>query len=333
MVTMREVADKAGVSSATVSHVINDTRYVSEAVRQKVLAAMEEMGYSPNVLARSLRMGKTNTIGLILPDSSNPFFAEIGRTIEATAFKRGFNVILCNTEGNIEKEYFYLDILSKKQVDGVIFVATGDSPNSLHLLEKNRLPFVLVDREVKDFIGNMVVTDNYRGGYIATEHAVKLGHKKIAFITGPSNVTPSFQRKLGYLDVLKDNSIEYKPELTYKGDFHPESGRLATHYFLDLQNPPTVIIASNDLEAIGVIRGVFECGKKVPDDVSVIGFDNIELASYVTPRLTTINQPKVEIAETAMTLLINTMTNKVDSSQSVCLKTTLIARESSGVCK
>jgi len=333
MVTMRDVAKKAGVSSATVSHVINGTRYVSDSVREKVLMAMDETGYRPNVLARSLRMGKTNTIGLILPDSSNPFFAEIGQAIEGAAFEQSFNIILCNTDNDIEKEYLYLDILSKKQVDGIIFVATGDSPNSLHLLEKHRMPFVLVDREVKDFSSNTVVTDNYQGGLIATEHAIELGHTNIAFITGPSNVTPSAQRKLGYYDALKNNGIQYRDELSYKGDFHPESGRLAAHHFLGTKNPPTAIIASNDLEAIGVIRGVYECGKRVPEDITVIGFDNIELSSYVTPRLTTIDQPKIKIAESAMKLLINTISKDGEDSPKVCLKTSLVIRESSGVCK
>ncbi|MDQ2690439.1 MAG: LacI family transcriptional regulator, partial [Chloroflexota bacterium] len=186
MATIREVAESAGVSYATVSHVINNTRVVSQETRERVLAAMSALDYRPNALARSLRQGKTNTLGLVLPDSANPFFAEISRSIEDEAFKKGYSVFLCNTELDTQRELFYVDVLSKKQVDGIIFVAAGDQADSLDYLVQRNLPVVMIDRDVPNVEVDAVLTDHRLGGYLATRHLLELGHTRIACIAGPS---------------------------------------------------------------------------------------------------------------------------------------------------
>lgn len=328
MTTIREVAERAGVSLTTVSHVINNTRFVSEEKKLRVQEAMQELNYRPNALARSLRSGKTHTLGLILPDSSNPFFADIGRSLEATAFDLGFSVILCNTEGDPSREEFYVDVLSKKQVDGMIFVATGDQANSLNLLLEENIPVVVVDRCFPEIEVDTVITDNRLGGQLATQHLIELGHKRIACITGPSNLTPSAERVTGYQEAVEEAGIALDPALIMQGDYHPKSGQNVTSAMLKLKNPPSAIFACNDLMAIGAMRAVVAAGLRVPEDISIIGFDDIELARYSTPPLTTIAQPILEIGSEAARLMVDRIKDEKLLPQQIVLPTRLVLRES-----
>ena len=331
MATIQEVAKKAGVSSTTVSHVINTTRFVSEETRQRVLGAMEELGYRPNYLARSLRRGETHTLGLILPDSANPFFAEIAHSIEDIAFLKGYSLILCNTEGDLEKERLYVEVLSNKQVDGMIFVAAGAQTDSLKELLRLGTPLVIVDRDLsKDLDVDTVITDNRQGGYKATHRLIDLGHRRIACITGPSNLTPSAERVSGYLDALIESGISGDEQMIVRGDFHPRSGSEATRHLLGLENPPTAIFACNDLMAIGVISAASESGYPVPDKLAVIGFDDIELASLTNPPLTTIAQPKAEICKTAIHLLLERINVRAKQAQRILIPGKMIIRASCG---
>jgi LacI family transcriptional regulator len=300
---MKEVAERAGVSLTTVSHVINQTRFVSEGVTSRVKAAMQELDYRPNELARSLRRGQTNTIGLILPDSSNPYFAEIGQAIESYAYDSSYSVILGNTSGKIEKEDHYIDVFLTKQVAGIIFVAAGAQTSAVKDLLIHNFPVVLVDRDLDDIQVDAVLLDNYHCGYMATEHLIKLGHQCIGLVSGPFNLTPSAERIVGYKDALNDAGLECDDKLMIKGNFNPKSGYEAANELLTLPNRPTAIFAMNDLMAIGVIRAVHEQGLKVPDDLAIVGFDDIELASYTIPPLTTIAQPTKGISQQAVELL------------------------------
>jgi len=329
MTTIREVAERAGVSTTTVSHVINNSRYVSEATRTRVLNAMNALNYRPNVLARSLRSGKTQTLGLILPDSSNPFFAEVGREVEATAFQQGYSVILCNSEGNQDKEDFYVNVLCNKQVDGIIFVATGYPLESLCFLQGRKIPVLVVDRNLPDFNVDAVLTDNLLGGYQATRHLLELGHRRIACISGPLNGTPNAERVVGYRKALSEYGIEADPDLVQVGDYHPESGWRATAQFLSSSFPPTAIFACNDLMAMGAIRALNTAGLLVPHHVAVVGFDNIELSKYCSPPLTTVAQPIEKIGSLAASILIDRIDQRHDEPQRVLLPTELIVRESS----
>lgn len=330
MTTIREVAEKAGVSFTTVSHVINNTRFVSEETRERVLAAMEELHYRQNALARSLRSGKTHTLGLILPDSSNPFFADIGRSVEAAAFELGYSVILCNTESDLHREQLYVDVLSKKQVDGVIFVATGDQANSAELLVSLNLPVVLVDREILGIGLDSVLADNCQGGMLATNHLIQFGHRRIACITGPSYLTPSAERITGFSQAMEAAQIKVEDSYLLRGDFHSESGYTCTRQLLSLPEPPTAIFSCNDLMAIGVLRAAAEAGLRLPQDLSIVGFDDIELASYTSPPLTTISQPIGEIGRIATHLLVDRMEDKTLSPRREILPPKLIVRGSTG---
>ncbi len=326
MPTIREVASRAGVSPTTVSHVINNTRFVSAEARQRVLDAMAELNYRPNVLARSLRRGETRTLGLILPDSANPFFAEIARAIEDAAFSAGYNVILGNSENELAKEQVYVDVLVNKQVDGLIFVATGDHSPSLEHLTRNGLPVVVVDRRLSNLDVDTVLTDNLQGGLSAARYLLNLGHRRIACITGPSNLTPSAERVIGYRRALEEHGLPVEENLIRKGDFHPRSGYHAAVELIRSQPPPTAIFICNDMMAIGALRALSEAGLRVPQDCSLIGFDDIELASFITPPLTTIRQDKAALAEAAVTLLLERIAEPDLPARTRILPTQLIER-------
>ncbi len=330
MSTIREVAARAGVSPTTVSHVVNNTRYVSAELRARVLAAMDELGYRPNALARSLRRGETHTLGLILPDSANPFFAEIGRSIEASAFSLGYNVILCNTEGDLSKESLYVDVLLEKQVDGMIFVAAGDRSDALQVVLQQELPIVVVDRDLAGVQLDTVLNDNHQGGYLATRHLINLGHQRIGCISGPSHLTPSAQRVTGYKQALSEAGLTIDASLILRGDFHPQSGREAALELLAYPNRPSAILACNDLMAMGVLRAAAECGLEVPRHLAVVGYDDIELASYTNPPLTTIRQPKREIGRRAVEMLIERINDRNLPPRRALYPATLIVRGSCG---
>ncbi len=328
MVTIREVANLAGVSSTTVSHVVNKSRFVSEEVRLRVLAAMKELGYRPNALAQSLRSGYTHTIALLLPDSANPFFAELGRAIEKEAFKVGYNIILCNTEADFEKEDIYIDVLMKKQVDGVVFCSVGSRTDSFRELSSLKLPVVVLDRELSEINMDTVVCDNRQGGYLATRHLLELGHRRIGCISGPSQITPSAERVTGYKAALEEVGVPFDEGLVIRGDFHPETGLLATRTLLKLAKAPTAVFSCNDMMALGILRAAAELGASVPGDISVVGYDDIELASYSIPSLSTICQPKEEISGTVVRLLLERIANKELGARRIVLPVSIIVRQS-----
>lgn len=328
MTTIREVAESAGVSYATVSHVINNTRVVSQETRERVLAAMAALNYRPNALARSLRQGKTNTLGLVLPDSANPFFAEISRSIEDEAFRKGYSVFLCNTELDTQRELFYVDVLSKKQVDGIIFIAAGDQADSLDFLLRESMPVVMIDRDVPNVEVDAVLTDNQLGGFLATHHLIELGHKKIACIAGPSSITPSAERIIGYRSALEQAGIPYDEDLVLRGDYHAQSGLEVTQSILKMDPRPTAIFALNDLMALGALRAAAEAGFSIPRDLAVVGYDDLELTHFTNPPLTTIAQPKKEVAVQAVNLLVDRISRKSRPPIRVVLPPELVVRRS-----
>lgn len=329
MATIRDVAKRAGVSITTVSHIINESRFVSQTTAERVLRAMQELHYQPNALARSLRSKHSHTLGLVLPDASNPFFAEVARGLEDYAFDHGYNVLFGSSDGNLQRERDYLRVFLEKQVDGLIFVAAGESTENIRELQAEHLPLVVVDREFRQVTADYVIADNYRGGYLATEHLINLGRHVIACITGPSTVTPSADRVTGYRDALKAHGIRYCERLVRRGDFTAASGFRAMQSLLTHAEPPTAVFACNDLMALGVLCAATKAGLRVPDDVAVVGFDDIALACLSSPPLTTIQQPKAEMGRLASELLIARIEGRApDAPQRCLLQTRLIVRES-----
>ena len=328
MATVQQVAERAGVSAATVSHVTNNTRFVSPELRARVHAAMDELDYRPNALARSLRRGETRTLGLIVPESSNPFFAEVAQAVELAAFDRGYSVILCNSEGSPTKERLHLDVLLTKQVDGVILMSTG-AEDALSQLVSGTIPIVIVDRDMPNMETDLVLADNRHGGYLATRHLIGLGHRRIGLISGPPGITLSEQRISGYMGALAEAGLAPDDTLLTHGDFHFESGRSGALILMNRPDPPTAVFACNDLMAIGVRRAAAEIGLQVPEDLSVVGFDDIQLASFTTPSLTTVAQPKAEMGRQAVRLLLGRMADRNAPAIRLVLLPDLVMRESS----
>jgi len=325
---MRDVAERADVSVTTVSHVVNETRHVSDELRARVQEAMDALGYRPNRLARSLRCGETHTIGVIVPDISNPFFAEVARGIEDTSFARRYSVILCNSDGDLEKELFYTGVLTSKQVDGILFVAAGMSTGRIRKLQEERVPVVVVDREIPDVSVDEVLIDNIRGGGAVTRHMIELGHRRIGCITGPSDLTPSAERVTGYCRALQEAGLPVDEEIILRGDFRYEGGYRAGRQLLGRDDTPSAVFACNDLMAVGVLRAAREMGYRVPADLSVAGFDDVRLASFASPALTTVAQPKYDMGVLATELLLGRMEDHDRPPRHRLLETRLIVRRS-----
>ncbi len=328
MATIKDVAERAGVSVTTVSHVLNETRYVSPELAARVWEAVEALDYQPNAVARSLRRKRTHTLGMIIPDNSNPFFAEVARGIEDVCFDLGYNVILCNSDQTSHKERRYIDLLTEKRVDGIVFVATGDRAEHLETVLARRVPVVVIDRELQDIQCDRVLTDNRAGGRQATEHLIRRGCRRIACIAGPSDVTPSWERVWGYQDALAAAGLPFDEHLVRRGDFQAASGYAAMRELLALPNPPTGVFACNDMMAIGAICAISEAGLAIPDDIAVVGFDDIALASYTNPPLTTVAQPRQEMGRLAAELLIERISNRGRPPQRRLLQTRLVIRQS-----
>ncbi|TIN62892.1 MAG: LacI family transcriptional regulator, partial [Mesorhizobium sp.] len=277
MTTIADVARYAGVSVATVSHVMNRTRHVEPETAERVRAAITALRYSPNSLARSLRRGETKTIGLLLPDNSNPFFASVARQIEDAGFVAGYTVILCNSDGSAEKEERYLSVLMAKQIDGLIFAGSSDHARVFSHLSA-ALPAVLLDREIHSVHVDSVLVDHDHGGYLAGRHLVGLGHSKIGVIGGPRDSSSSPARLRGFTRALAEAGIDLPASWVVDSDYHFAGGRLAMERLMAQAPEITAVFACNDLMAMGAITALRTRGLRVPDDMSLIGFDDIPYA-------------------------------------------------------
>lgn len=328
--TINDVAKLANTSATTVSHVINNTRFVSPETKKRVEDAITALGYRPNSMARSLRSGESRTIGLIVPDNSNPYFAEVLRLIENYGYSKGYSVILCNSDGDVNKEIDYAELLVAKQVDGIIFISTNDSFEHLIQSRISSIPMIVLDRDVHLSDTDVLLVDNFQGGYQAAKYLIGLGHTRIGCITGPSILTPSADRVKGYQAALEEVGIPVNPDYIVAGDFQVSGGEQGMRDLLNLNPPPTAVFSCNDLMAIGAMRQIREAQLSVPDDISLIGFDDIALTSYISPQLTTIAQPIEDIARTTIELIIKRIQGKgaEQPAQLVVLPTKLIVRES-----
>jgi len=301
MATMKQVAERAGVSITSVSHVLNGTRFVSDEVRRRIEAAMSELSYVPSAVARSLKHNVTHTLGIMIPNSGNPYFAELTRHIEDRCFAADYNVVLCNSDDDPYKQSVYLRVLMEKRVDGLIVVSSGDSPDLPVLLSHCAVPLVLVDRQWDSLDGDIVTSDHRAGAYMAARHLIELGHRRIACITGPDHLAPSRLRAAGWREALTEAGLP--TDLLFSSDFTSQGGHDVTARLLAAPVRPEAIFACNDLMAIGALCSAHEHGLAVPNDLSVVGFDDIELAAFTSPPLTTVAQPKRRIGELATDLL------------------------------
>ncbi|MCG3863315.1 MULTISPECIES: HTH-type transcriptional repressor PurR [unclassified Photobacterium] len=329
MATIKDVARMAGVSTTTVSHVINKTRFVAEATQQKVLAAVDELNYAPSAVARSLKCNTTRTIGMLVTKSTNPFFAEVVHGVEEYCYGAGYTLILCNTEGNLEKQRDYLRMLSEKRVDGLLVMCSDLDQMLLDLLErKNDLPMVIMDWGPESPHTDNILDNAEHGGYIATKHFIENGHKKIGCLSGQVDKSTCQERLKGFRKAMAEADLTVNDDWLLEGDFECESAVDAAQKFIAMEDRPTAIFCFNDIMAMALISTFEQAGLRVPDDISIIGYDNIDLAPYFAPPLTTIHQPKRRLGKKAIEILLERVKDKNHERQTFEMTPKLVARKS-----
>lgn len=329
---MKDVARLAGVSTSTVSHVINNNRFVSETIREKVNAAIGKLNYAPSALARSLKLNQTHTIGMLITSSSNPFYSEVVQGVERSCYERGYSLILCNTDGDEERMNRSIETLMQKRVDGLIMMFTENHcPSQETLSRYPTVPVVMMDWAPFAGVNDIIQENAFIGGKMATDYLVAQGYQRIACITGPLDKTTSQQRLDGYRQAIKDANLTLRPDFEVTGDFEFAGGLAAMQKLLALPQPPDAVFAGNDAMAVGVYQAVYQQGLRVPQDIAVMGYDDIQLAQYMTPPLTTIHQPKDELGELAIDTLLHRLKEPEAEAQVLVLTPELVVRGS--VCK
>lgn len=333
-ISIKDIAKAAGVSHSTVSRALSDSRLVKAETRTRIQHLAREMGYSPDAWARSLVMRQTRAIGVVVTTIADPFIAEVVQGIESTAYKLGYTVILASSNSEPERELAAVEMLRTKRVDGVIVTSSRVGALYQEHLERIGVPVVLLNShsEQSGRYTFSVTVDNPHGGHLATQHLIELGHRRIAYVTGPAGTSSSEGRLAGYRQGLAEAGIAFDPGVVVPGVGRAESGEQALSA-LRLVEPPTAVFCYNDLTAIGLLRAARQVGLCVPQDLSVVGFDDIPFASCTYPALTTIAQPKFEMGEQAMQMALTLMSapNLSEAQVSdIVVKGQLIVRASSG---
>lgn len=327
-VTMKDIAKKAQVSVNTVSRALNDKPDISETTKKKVREIAKQLNYKRNILARNVRTSKTKTIGVVISDNSNPFFAKVLKGIEDTTNKQDYQIILCNTEEKCEKEARSVNLLLELRVAGLLITPTQASIKHILELKKLGIPFVLLSRKIEDIITNYVICDDVLGAYLATNHIIKQGHKKIAYLSGSAEISDAKERLRGYKQALFENSIEFNPLFVKIGCMNPETGYKAMKEILTEQQLPTAVFCFSDYVAMGAIKAIEEKKYRIPMDIAIVGYDDVEFAQYLKVPLTTIKNPQYSIGVEAAKLLIGIIEDDISQLHQVVLKPELVIRES-----
>ena len=314
MATIKDVAKMAGVSTTTVSHVINKTRFVAKETEEAVMQAIKNLKYSPSAVARSLKVNTTKSIGMIVTTSESPYFAEIIHAVEDHCYRQSYSLFLCNTQNDPEKIKNHLDMLAKKRVDGLLVMCSEYTSHSLDILSNAAdIPMVVMDWGPNT--DTDVIEDNsFTGGYIATKHLIDCGHKAIGLIAGELDKTTARTRYEGFVKAMNEANLPIHENWIMEGFFEPEDGYECMNKILVQDNLPTAVFCCNDVMALGAISAITEKGLRVPDDISIIGYDNIHSSRFYAPPLTTIHQSKSRLGAQAVNLLFERIANKDNDS-------------------
>ncbi len=333
MPTIVEVAKRAGVSIATVSNVIRGTKRVSPALQQRVEAAIRELDYYPNEIARSLKVKQTRMLGIVVPDITNPFFPEIVRGAEDIAFERGYFLVTANTDEQIGRERRIVGALRSYRADGILLASTpGNDVTHIQQVIAAGLPVVCLDRPVSGVQADAVLLDNVRGSRECVRHLIQMGHRRIALITGQLKAQIARERLKGYEEALREADIEVDPALVMEGDFREESGYRLTRQLLQKRLPATAIFTSNGVMTLGALKAFEEQGIKCPEDIALATFDDLAVDHSFHPRLTAVVQPSYEMGARAATILIDRIEGKSNGRLAlVRIVPTLIIRESTSL--
>jgi DNA-binding LacI/PurR family transcriptional regulator len=331
MATIRDVARHAGVSVATAARALGEYGYVSAATRDRVRRAARVLDYHPNAIARSMIKGRTHTLAVIVSDNANPFFAAVVRGIEDVVLAKGYAIMLCNADEDREKEAMYLRTVRQKRVDGLIVSPSGGSAPSLRGLMANGTPIVQVDRRVPGLAADAVLIDNRAGVRAAIEHLINLGHRRIGIISGPRRLYTGRERLEAYRATLRARGLPADDRLILEGSFKERSGYELVGQFLKMRRRPTAIFVANNLMTIGALLGLKEAGIRIPQEMAVVGFDDMEWAPILTPPLTAVAQPGYALGTAAGRLLLERLqTPRAGRPQTVIFQPRLVIRESCG---
>lgn len=329
MATMKDIAKLAGVSTSTVSHVINKTRFVSEEISERVNNAAKELNYyAPSALARSLKVNRTKTIGMLVTTSTNPFFGEVVKGVERSCYQKGYSLILCNTEGDNERMRQSINTLLQKRVDGLILMCSLEGERIDVFERYPDIPVVVMDWGPMLFTSDKIQDNSLRGGYLAAKYLIDCGHTEIGCITGPLIKHQAQMRYEGYKRAMNEAGLEFNANWIIESDFECEGGYQAFKKMAQRGALPSSIFVSNDMMAMGVINAANELDIKVPDDLSIIGYDDIHIAKFMSPSLTTIHQPKYRLGQAAVETLVRKLDDKSNDAQVVQLEPTLVVRNS-----
>lgn len=330
-ITMKDIAEMAGVSKSTVSRVINNTKPVSAEIRKRVEKVIEETNYKPSSVARSLAKKETHIIGLIIPDLANDFYTELVRGISEAAHEHGYNVFLCNTFRDHELELDFLEILKEKEVDAIIFTTFHITEEQKEFMRTYKKPIVTVNREFDDeslpLIPNIDI-DNYKASYEAVEYLINTGHKRIGIIRASEEDKTCIDRLEAYQKALHDHGLECTSDLIIGKDFHFTSAYDEMYNILNSKERPDAMFCISDELACAAIKACLDFGLRVPEDISIIGFDDIPLAKRYNPEITTVRQPIFDMGKVAMETVYDMITNKEEMIKNIILQHELIIRES-----
>ncbi len=329
---IKELAEQLHLSPTTVSRVLNgksEIYRISESTSKKVVAAARKYNYYPNRIARGLKLEKTETIGLIIPDIANPYFGSIAKTIEVEAHLKGYSIILCDSLDNVDTETELLYLLAGRKVDGIIIAPTGKSNKHVVELQRQGIPLMVFDRYLPGTSLPYVTTDNYLGAFMAVEHLLERGHCRIACIQGTQGISANSDRVKGFMDALHKKNVEIKENWILGDDFGEENGYLQTIKLMAGSEKPTAIFALSNLISLGVLRALKELGMLVPNDVSLISFDEQPYSAFLACPMTTVEQPREEIGKMAFNLLLkNINEGNAIGLKSATLQPRLIVRDS-----
>ncbi|WP_318454171.1 substrate-binding domain-containing protein [Photobacterium leiognathi] len=330
MATMKDVAKLAGVSTSTVSHVINKTRFVSEEISERVNKAAKELNYyAPSALARSFKVNRTKTIGMLVTTSTNPFFGEVVKGVERSCYQQGYSLILCNTEGDHQRMHESINTLLQKRVDGLILMCATLEGEHFDIFEHYAdIPVVVMDWGPMQFTSDKIQDNSLRGGYMAAKYLIDAGHSEIGCITGPLDRIQAEMRYNGYLQAMDEAGFSVEPSWVVEADFECEGGYNAFIQLYANGTLPSALVVANDMMAMGVINAANELGIQIPEQLSIIGYDDIHIAKFMSPSLTTIHQPKYRLGQAAVETLLTRLDEPETAPRIIELEPTLVERNS-----
>ena len=327
---MKQIAQMADVSLGTVSHVLNGSARVREPLKRRVLEAVEALSYQPSQLARGLRRDKTNMVGMIIPDLTNPFFPAVVRGAEDVAFSNGYRLILCNTDNVHAKELAHLDQLRTYLPAGLIVIPShfSDLTAQAESYRKAGTAVICVDRLPQHWAGDSVTANHEGGAYLAVRHLLRLGHRQFATITGPQHLTNAQQRLAGFRRAVQQSRVQVNPEYIQETTFDKQGGYSKTMLLLRMLPRPTALFAGNDLIALGALLAIRDSGLRCPEDISVIGFDDLDFAEIINPSLSSVSQPGYQLGSNAASLLLERVKGDAGPARHIVLETSLKLRDS-----